>query len=297
MNNWLDIAIVVVGLIVVGMGVRAGLIGLLTTVIGGVVGLLAAWFFNVSAAQQLAPYIENAMVARVVGFLVVGALAFGAVRLLGFLVRRVLSALLLGWVDRVAGGVVGLVFAILVTGGFVWVLNLVPLDVTRRAVAVASLAPRVSVGLDLVTAQVARALPTILETLNDPAVSAALRQVPGQELAASLLGSSEEGGASSFQVPTELQALFDRDPLSAIKALAAVVPEDSLESLATSLLRDQAEKTVREILDGPHSEALESILGKDYEQLLEQLPESLETSTLLDLLTDQGGALFAALSE
>ena len=297
MNNWLDITIVVVGLIAVGVGVRTGLIGLLTTMIGAVVGILAAWFFNGFAVQQLAPYIDNAILARVVGFLVVGALAFGAVRLLGFLFRTVLSALLLGWVDRAAGGVVGLVIAILVTGGFVWVLNLAPLDVTRRAVADSALAPRVSVGLDLVTTQVVRALPTIMEALNDPAVFEALRQVPGQELAASLLGSGEEGTTSAFQVPSALQDLFDRDPVSAIKALAAVVPRDRLESLGASLLRDQAQKTVRQVLDGPHSEALESILGKDYEQLLEQLPDSLDASTLLDLLTDQGSALFAAASE
>lgn len=297
MYNWLDITIVVVGLIAVGVGARAGLIGLLTTVIGAVIGFLAAWFFNGSAAQQLAPYIENAIVARVVGFVVVGALAFGAIRLLGMLFRRVLSTLLLGWVDRAAGGVVGLVIAILVTGGFVWVLNLAPLDVTRRAVADSSLAPRVSVGLELVTAQVVGALPAIMETLKDPAVSEALRQVPGQELAASLLGSGEGGTTSTFQIPSVLQALFDRDPVSAIKALAVVVPRERLESLAASLLRDQAQKTVRQVLDGPHSKALESILGKDYEQLLERLPDSLDASTLLDLLTDPGSALYAAASE
>ena len=37
-----------------------------------------------------------------IAIVVVGALAFGAIRLLGLLFRTVLSALLLRWVDRAA---------------------------------------------------------------------------------------------------------------------------------------------------------------------------------------------------
>lgn len=114
--NWLDIVL----LLILGISVVSGfakgfaklVIGFLATVAGFLCGL---WFYG-SVAGLLLPYVSHKGIANFIGFLLI----FLGVVLLGALVGKLLGLLLkwagLSWLNRLMGGVFGLlrglVFAI-----------------------------------------------------------------------------------------------------------------------------------------------------------------------------------------
>jgi membrane protein required for colicin V production len=114
--NWLDfVLLLILGLSAVG-GIAKGfarlVIGLLATVAGFLCGL---WFYG-SAAGFILPYVSHKGVANFIGFFLI----FLGVVLLGALIGKLLGLLLkwagLSWLNRLMGGVFGLlrglVFAI-----------------------------------------------------------------------------------------------------------------------------------------------------------------------------------------
>lgn len=105
--NWFDVFIVIIVLVSVVAGVRAGfarvVIGLLATIAGFLAGF---WCYRLVAAK-LQPWIASTTVAAVVGFFLI----FLGVIILGSLVAALLSRLLkwvgLSWFNHLLGGAAG----------------------------------------------------------------------------------------------------------------------------------------------------------------------------------------------
>jgi membrane protein required for colicin V production len=106
--NWLDavILIALIGFTVAAL--RAGLIREVVTLVAVVVGVLIAGHYYDDLADDVLLFIKNDKAANATAFVSL----FGSVALLGqlaaFLIKQAVSMLLLGWLDRLAGGAFGL---------------------------------------------------------------------------------------------------------------------------------------------------------------------------------------------
>jgi len=120
--NWLDIALGLVVLLSIFAGLRKGLsreiIGLAASILGLV---LAIWFYR-TAGARLEQYVSSQWLASLGGFLLIffGVLLLGAV--LSALVGGLLKTVGLSPIDRLFGGIFGLVRGLLFCFGAVTLL-------------------------------------------------------------------------------------------------------------------------------------------------------------------------------
>jgi len=112
--NWLDIAIIVVVLGFAASAFSAGLIREVVTLGAIVIGIIVAGLLYDDLATDVLVFIDDDEAALVISFLVL----FGAVYLLGQIVaytlRRLASLLMLGWADRIGGGLFGILKGLIV---------------------------------------------------------------------------------------------------------------------------------------------------------------------------------------
>jgi membrane protein required for colicin V production len=120
--NWLDIVLLLIFGLSIASGFAKGfaklLVGLAATILGFLCGL---WFYGV-AGSFLLPYVSHKGVANFLGFLMI----FVGISLLGAIVGKLLSVMLkwvgLSWIDRLLGGVFGLVRGLVFAIAFVLAL-------------------------------------------------------------------------------------------------------------------------------------------------------------------------------
>ena len=144
--NWLDLVLAAI----IGTSVGAGLwkgffrlsIGLAATVLSI---LLACWFYGLAAALYK-PYLKEVTLANFLGFLTI----LIGVQLCGLLIAKLLTYFFktagLGWLDRLLGGLFGLVRAVLIASVFVMILTAFSWSPQPTAVAESRLAPYVMEG-------------------------------------------------------------------------------------------------------------------------------------------------------
>jgi membrane protein required for colicin V production len=141
--HWLDI---ILGLVLVASainGVRNGFartaIGFATVIVALFCGL---WFYGV-AGERLQDYLGSAQVSNLLGFLLI----FGAVCVLGsiagFFLDKAIKAAQLSWLNRVLGGLFGLVQGVLVAAVLVLGAMAFPAKEPPKAVTESRLAPYV----------------------------------------------------------------------------------------------------------------------------------------------------------
>ena len=110
--NYLDIVIIVYLIISVLSGVAQGLIRSLLSIIGLIVGIILAS----NSYQQFGgvlTFIPNADVANIVAFVIILLIVVAIAAVIAFLLRSLIKAIMLGWVDRLGGGILGLILGAL----------------------------------------------------------------------------------------------------------------------------------------------------------------------------------------
>ena len=114
--NWIDLVILGTVAVLALLGLRSGILVPASGVAGVALGLLLAIQYHGELAFALTEHVEGEVVRRVAAF--VGIVLGTAVvtRVAASLVRRLLSYLLLGWVDRVAGAAAGALVALVALG-------------------------------------------------------------------------------------------------------------------------------------------------------------------------------------
>jgi membrane protein required for colicin V production len=112
--NWLDIVILIFLIVPAFIGFRAGLIKALLTIIGGIVGLILAGRLYESFAGVLT-FISNEGIAKVVAFAIIfiGVMIIAAI--LAAVLKKLVSLIMLNWVNKLGGAVLGLLL-----GGLFW---------------------------------------------------------------------------------------------------------------------------------------------------------------------------------
>lgn len=120
--NWLDVAILAVLGGAVFFGLKTGLIKSVLSLAGLIAGTLLAVRFHVALAERLT-FISEEVFAKVLAFAIIVVGALIVARLAAWLLEKVASALMVGWLNRLGGAAFGLVSgAILLSGALgIWV--------------------------------------------------------------------------------------------------------------------------------------------------------------------------------
>ncbi len=141
--NWLDPALVLIFAVSIVVGLAKGFAREAIGLAAAVAGFLCALWFYGAAGSFLLPYVSHRGIANFIGFLLIvtGFLAAGA------LVAKLLSVLLkwagFSWLDRLLGGVFGLVRGLVVAIALVLALLAFTPKPPPRAVVESRIAPYV----------------------------------------------------------------------------------------------------------------------------------------------------------
>ena len=120
--NWVDIVLVIAIGISAFIGVKKGVIGIAITLAGLVLGVFLAGRYYIVFSQYLT-FIPHAGLAKIAAFSIIfiGVMVVAAVlaRLLG----KAASAIMMGWANRIGGGVLGGILGAIFCGAFLamWV--------------------------------------------------------------------------------------------------------------------------------------------------------------------------------
>jgi len=120
--HWLDVVIIVVVVIATFWGLRIGIIKAVLSLAGLIVGVILAGRFYVPLSQQLT-FIPQVSIAKIVAFaiILVGVMVIAGV--LAGLLKWAASIMMLGWVNRAGGAVLGLVLGTILCSALlaIWV--------------------------------------------------------------------------------------------------------------------------------------------------------------------------------
>ena len=123
--NWLDIVILVLIAIPTVIGLKAGIIKAVLSLAGVIAGVILAGHYHAALAKQLT-FISQANIAEIVAFaiILIGVMIIAAV--LASLLKWVVSAVLLGWVNRLGGAVLGFILGAIFCGALlaIWAMFL-----------------------------------------------------------------------------------------------------------------------------------------------------------------------------
>ena len=105
--NWLDILIIVTLVVSFIGGLGTGLLRGVMSLAGLIVGIILAGKYYPTVAGWLG-FIPSEDIANVVGFILILSLVMIIAGILGQILKSVASAIMLGWLDRLGGAVLGL---------------------------------------------------------------------------------------------------------------------------------------------------------------------------------------------
>lgn len=120
--NWVDIVLVIAIAISALIGMKKGVIGIALTLAGLVLGVFLAGRYYILLSQYLS-FISHAGLVKVAAFAIIfiGVMVIAGVlaRLLG----KIASAIMMGWANRIGGGVLGGILGAIFCGAFLamWV--------------------------------------------------------------------------------------------------------------------------------------------------------------------------------
>ena len=137
--NWIDITILTILTASAIMGVRTGVVRWAAMFIGAVVAAIVASRAYGSVAP-LFTFLDNESQQRTLAFIAIFVAVMVGAWLAGNLLKKSMSILLLGWVDRLGGLALGLIAGVISTVTFVTLLGILPSESLQDSVADSTLA-------------------------------------------------------------------------------------------------------------------------------------------------------------
>ena len=113
--SWLDIAVIAIIGIGTLIGLKIGIIKAVLTLAGVIIGVLLAGRFYVALAGQLT-FIPQETLARVVAFAIILVLVVLVASIIAGVLKWLASIILLGWVNRLGGALIGLIMGSILCG-------------------------------------------------------------------------------------------------------------------------------------------------------------------------------------
>ncbi|NIT13840.1 MAG: hypothetical protein GTN99_06270 [Candidatus Dadabacteria bacterium] len=113
--NWLDITVLIIIIVFMIIGLFRGFVRQVFSILAIAGGIIVAMMFfdlmgGVLVQKQ---YLQNHSVANVIGFILIMLVSYIIIQLLGWIVIKLIGTLQLNWADRLGGGVLGGVFALI----------------------------------------------------------------------------------------------------------------------------------------------------------------------------------------
>lgn len=95
-------------------GIFRGLVKEVASIIGVMAGYYAAYSYYPYVAKFLSQWISVVAYSRLIGFLVLFIGVFLIISILGVIIKYLMSIAFLGWVDRISGGIFGIIKGLLI---------------------------------------------------------------------------------------------------------------------------------------------------------------------------------------
>jgi len=120
--SWLDIVVLVIIVFATLIGLKVGLIKALLSIVGVVVGVILAGRYYAVLAEHLT-FISQPSLAKIAAFAIILIVVMIIAAVLASLIKWAVSAVMLGWVNRLGGAVFGLVLGAIFCGALLsmWV--------------------------------------------------------------------------------------------------------------------------------------------------------------------------------
>ena len=120
--NWLDIVIIILIAVPTVIGLKIGIVKALFTVVGGIIGVILAGRFSGSLGEMMT-FISDPALAKVAAFAVILIVVLIIAAVASSFVKWVLSAILLGWVNKLGGAILGFILGAIFCGAILtmWV--------------------------------------------------------------------------------------------------------------------------------------------------------------------------------
>ena len=112
--NWLDVTLVLFLALATLLGLSRGLVKIVLPAIGLMVGVIVAGRYYDALAHRVLSSHSNA--AYVIAFVLIVTIFLIAAVILAYILQKTLSLILLGWADRLLGGLLCLVIGSLFVG-------------------------------------------------------------------------------------------------------------------------------------------------------------------------------------
>jgi len=142
--NLVDLIVLgAIGLVAL-LGLKSGFVKPVSGIGGMVLGALVALQMYGEVAALLAAYIDKELWRNVAGFIAVLLATTIITRAIAIMVKKLLSALVLGWVDHVAGAFGGAALGLVMAGTAIFIVSGVDNDAAQTALADSVIAPEIS---------------------------------------------------------------------------------------------------------------------------------------------------------
>jgi membrane protein required for colicin V production len=120
--NWLDIVITIILVINLFIGLKAGLIKMVISFAGLILGIFLAGHYYQVTADKLT-FISSDKAAEIAAYVVILFVVMIVAAIIAWLLSKMASAIMLGWLNRLGGAILGLIMAGIFVGAIlaIWV--------------------------------------------------------------------------------------------------------------------------------------------------------------------------------
>ena len=155
--NWLDITILVIFAAGMIQGLVKGFVRQVFSLIGLILAIIIAFRYHDLLARYLSEWITHPVALTVISFVIILVVVILLFKLIALAARAAIAAIQVGWVDRLFGGVFGLLRSVLLVA-VLFALFVICTDKPTKPMIASRLTPRVME----VSRIIARFLPTQL---------------------------------------------------------------------------------------------------------------------------------------
>ena len=104
----LDVGTIIIIVLFLGRGIWTGFVRQIASIAALIIGFVVAGRFYGESAYLVVPFINNRQAGFFIAYVLLFAISFFAVIMLGLVLKKVMALSLLGWFDRLLGGMLGL---------------------------------------------------------------------------------------------------------------------------------------------------------------------------------------------
>ena len=119
--NWINVVIVIVGLVFAFIGLSKGIIRMAFSAIGMVLGIKMAGRYYQALADVISS--DGARWSEIVAFLIILIVVLVIANIIGSLIKKIASVLFIEWIDRGLGFIIGGGVGLMISGAVLIIIN------------------------------------------------------------------------------------------------------------------------------------------------------------------------------